>query len=281
MTRPRVVVAGHLMLDIVVRPRGPIAPTSDTPSDVALARGGAGANIARAIQKVGAEVTYLASVGDDATGTLLLSQFDVPVTLHHSSYATGTLVALVAADGQRAMLTDAGANHDLPAEFLIGELTRLEPQWFHLSGYVLLNDSTREAGRRALDAARQRGIRTSTDACSVGPIETLGTKKFLDAIGHVDLFCCNEQEAEILGDGLHDVADERLITMGARGAQVHRGSESWDSPALPVHVVDTTGAGDAATGTYIAMRLQNESVTASLAAAMTAASEVISRLGAN
>jgi len=40
MSPKRIVVIGDVMLDVIVQPTSPVAPTSDTPANVRLGRGG-------------------------------------------------------------------------------------------------------------------------------------------------------------------------------------------------------------------------------------------------
>ena len=74
----RVLVVGDAMLDVVVRPLGPLAPTSDTPARVRLGRGGAAANLAVALAAADAsvQVEYAAAVGDDAAGELFRRELE-------------------------------------------------------------------------------------------------------------------------------------------------------------------------------------------------------------
>jgi len=271
------------MLDVVTRPRGPIEWVSDTPSDISVSRGGAGANIARAAHQGGVDVTYLASVGRDQAATLFEEALGVPSQLERSDAPTGILVSLVGDDGQRAMLTQAGANATLSADFLESALRRLRPTWFHLSGYVLLTPETFDAGCRALAVARDVGAGVSSDACSVGPLMATGLRRFGEALAGIDMFFCNEQEAALFSDHLYLVAPEVIVTQGAAGATVFFGGADLATrrPSQATNVVDTTGAGDAATGAYLAARLKGLQPSSALEAAMRAAAEVLAHLGAD
>ncbi|HQU00157.1 MAG TPA: hypothetical protein PLG60_06595, partial [Acidimicrobiales bacterium] len=53
MTRQRVLVVGDVMLDVVVRPRGALEPTSDTASEVRVSRGGSAATLAVTLARHG------------------------------------------------------------------------------------------------------------------------------------------------------------------------------------------------------------------------------------
>ncbi|CAA9466816.1 MAG: hypothetical protein AVDCRST_MAG13-109, partial [uncultured Solirubrobacteraceae bacterium] len=68
MTSAPVVVLGDVMLDVVAVARAPLARASDTPAQVSLSGGGAGANVAAWLAWAGAPVALVARVGDDTAG---------------------------------------------------------------------------------------------------------------------------------------------------------------------------------------------------------------------
>ena len=87
-------------------------------------------------------------------------------------------MVVIAADGERTMLPDRGANlalapDDLPAELFVrgGHL--------HLSGYVLLHEGPRAAGLVALDHAREAGMTISIDPASAAPLRDAGVENVL------------------------------------------------------------------------------------------------------
>src|SRR2546427_107492 len=83
--RPRIVVLGDLMLDVVLAPDRPLERGTDVPGRVSLVQGGSAANTARWLARVGARATLISAVGRDAAGR--------------------TLVEAVRADGVRARIT--------------------------------------------------------------------------------------------------------------------------------------------------------------------------------
>jgi ribokinase len=278
------------MLDVVVRPIAPLAPTSDTPSSIRVSRGGSGANVAIALQASEHEVRYVGAAGRDAACEVFLDSLhtsDVMTQLQLVDFPTGTVVSLVAGDGQRMMLTDRGANAHLNEAFVA---ERLEEPYDHLhvSGYLLLDLATRNLAEHALLKAQQLGRSTSIDVCSVAPLHTVTPEVFLRAATFASQLFANEEEAMTLTatddphgalDILSRLFDEVVVTLGDRGAICARGSERYVASALPVEVLDTTGAGDAATGAYLGARLRNESPERSLALAMEAAAAVLGGLG--
>lgn len=284
----KIAVLGDVMLDVVVAPIGLFSPTSDTPSRVRIGRGGSGANLAIALARTH-DVTYLGAVGSDGAGTLWrehLAKSAVSARLEVLDAPTGVVVALVGDDGQRAMYSDRGANSLLSLAFVESALSDFSH--LHVSGYSLLDAATRDVAVAALAHSRSRGFSTSVDVCSVGPLAQVGPALFSSLVTGVDFLFANEEEAVALGGGdidgalsfLSALAREVLVTRGARGALALRDGVTSSAPSVARDVFDTTGAGDAATGTYLGARLAGESVGVALNNAMAAAATVVGGLGA-
>jgi sugar/nucleoside kinase (ribokinase family) len=201
---------------------------------------------------------------------------------------TGTVVALVAEDGQRMMLTDRGANAYLD-EASVNEFLKQPYDHLHVSGYLLLDDATRHVAEHALLKAQQFGSSTSVDVCSVAPLRAVTPEVFLAAATSASKIFANEEEALVLTstssavealESLSGLFHEAMITLGPRGALASWGEKRYSVNAIDVEVLDTTGAGDAATGAYLGARLYGESPDRSLRLAMEAAAAVVGGLGA-
>ncbi len=222
------------MLDVVVRPLTDLAPTSDTASHIRVGRGGSAASVALAVARSGHDVRFLGAAGKDGSAQLVraaLEQEGVRVELELVDAPTGTVVAVVGENAQRAMLTDRGANSLLSESFVMSELT--DPfDHLHVSGYLLLDPSTRAVAASALALATSRGSTTSIDVCSVEPLRVLTPHVFLEAARGAAFLFANEEEALALS-GRDDVAsaleflaarfDEVVVTRGATGAMAARG----------------------------------------------------------
>jgi sugar/nucleoside kinase (ribokinase family) len=203
----------------------------------------------------GVPVALVARAGDDDAGRSAVAKLrghgvDVSAVGFDRSRATGTCVVLVAPDGERSMLPDAGANAALSAE----DLPALDaPAHLHLAGYTLLRDGPpRAAALEALRRARGAGMTISLDPSSAAPLRAFGPERFLDLAGPVDLLLPNRDEATVLGP-LVARAREVVVTMGADGAVWTDGASEVTSPAVAGGVVeDTTGAGDAFTAGFLA-----------------------------
>jgi ribokinase len=285
-----VVVVGDLMVDVVARMAGSLAAGSDTPASVSQRPGGAGANVAAWLAVAGVPVALVARAGDDAAGRTAVDRLrghgvDVAGVVLDRERPTGACVVLVAPDGERSMLPDAGANAGLaPADLPAGAFAA--GAHLHLAGYTLLRDGPpREAGLEALRRARAAGMTISLDPSSAAPIERLGPERFLELAGHPDLLVPNADEAAALtgeadaraaARALTVHAREVVVTLGSGGARWTDGRVVLEAPAHAGAAEDTTGAGDAFAAGFLAAWLDGVPAGAALAAGNALAARAIS-----
>jgi sugar/nucleoside kinase (ribokinase family) len=288
----KVLVVGDVIDDIVVRPHGAIAPDTDTAADILPTPGGAGANAAVWLAAAGAEVRFVGRVGaaDLARHAMVFRAAGVDARLvPDTRRPTGTIVILVEPDGGRTMLTDRGANlglcvDDLPDALLDGR------DALHLSGYTLFDPEVAAAALDLVGRARGRGLALSVDPASVGFLAAHGPGAFLDAIGHVEVLFPNAAELRLLtgtddldvaARALLEVAEVVVVTLGADGAlAVDREGGSVRRPALDAEVVDTTGAGDALAGAFLAAHLTGATLEDALARGVAAGARAVTVVGA-
>ncbi|MBM0235568.1 ribokinase, partial [Micromonospora sp. STR1_7] len=162
MTRAaRVVVVGDVLTDVVAVLAGPLSAGSDTTAEISLGGGGQAANTAAWVAAQGVPVTLVGAVGDDEAGRDRVAELDragVDCGVQRvEGVPTGTVIVL-AGDGERTMVTQRGANLRLSAEHVDRTLAAVpDAGHLHLSAYTLLDAGSRDAGLRALAAARERG----------------------------------------------------------------------------------------------------------------------------
>jgi sugar/nucleoside kinase (ribokinase family) len=287
-------VVGDVITDVVVRHRGPLARGTDTAAAIRTVPGGAGANVACwAAYRGGAPVRLLGRVGADTAAWHerdLAARGVRPLLVVDPAAPTGTVVCLVdaGAAAERTFLTDSGASLRLAPEdwsdALLDGVARL-----HLSGYLLFSGPGRELVVRAVRAARARGVPVSLDPASAGFPPTLGTGRFLELVDGVDVLLPSRDEACLL-TGLPEVADAAaklsrhvplvIAKQGARGALVARaGSVVARIPAVPARPRDTTGAGDAFTGAFLAALLTGAEPEEAVAEGCRAGAAAVERVG--
>ena len=203
---PTVVLLGDIMTDLVARLAGPLVPASDSPAHISVEGGGAAANTASWLARLGARSILLGRIGDDQPGRAAMG--DLHANGVETRFAidrhrpTGTVIVLVEPGGERTMVPDPGANEALTADDLPADAFGPGAH-LHLSGYTLLRPSSRAAGLAALDLARAAGMTVSVDAASAGPLETVGAERFLGWVGGVDVLFANQPEARTLASAAH------------------------------------------------------------------------------
>jgi ribokinase len=285
-----VLVVGDVAVDVVARPEGPVRPGTDTPATVRTRGGGAGANVAAWLARLGVPVTLCGRVGADAAGRaqraeLTASGVDCALATDQD-VPTGCIVVLVSADGERAMLPDAGANARLSAADLPDPMPG---DHLHLSGYPLLRPSSRPAALAALEAARRAGRTVSVDPASVGPLAAAGPAAFRDWTRGADLLLPNLAEARLLTGEPDPLGAARalareygavVVSMGPAGALWASGREVELIPAIPTEAVDSTGAGDALAAGVLAAWLAGSSGPEAVAAGNRLAATALTHLGA-
>jgi len=234
---------GDLVLDVVVRPARPLVVGSDVPAETVVAPGGQAANVAAWVAALGGRARYVGKRAEDEAGGLAvaaLADRGVEVVGPIADGATGIVVSLVTADGERTMVSSRGVAADLRGD-------ELEPGWLacdhlHVSGYALTAEPSRSAVHAAVETARRQGARVSVDLSAATLIDAVGRARFRDLLERLapDAVFCNEDEDRAVGGRLDGTT--WILKRGPGGVSVD-GSEH--SAAQTREVVDATGAGDA------------------------------------
>jgi sugar/nucleoside kinase (ribokinase family) len=287
---------GDVLTDVLVRTPRPPTHGGDTRAAIDVRPGGSGANqaawLASGSPLAEVDVHLIGRVGDDPFG-----QFNRADLTRHGvrahlavdpAHATGLVVVLVTADGERTMLTDRGASRHMQPDDVPRTLFR-PGSHFHLSGYVLLDEPTRLAALHALDLAHQAGMTVSVDPVAATLVDEVGAERFLAWTHGARLCTPNLDEAQALvGAGEPEVLAARLaehygevaLKLGAAGALWQRaGEKAIFAPAERVTVVDTTGAGDAFCAGFLSAWLRGEPPAAALHSGTRTAARAVSQVG--
>jgi sugar/nucleoside kinase (ribokinase family) len=162
--------------------------------------------------------------------------------------------------------------------------------WLHLSAYPLFDPGSAPAALAALATAREAGLRVSVDAASAGPLAAAGSAAH-DWLRGIDLLFANLDEARVLvGDPAADPVDAArsltglarsvVVKLGAAGAIRVDGDRLVRVDAVPVEVVDPTGAGDAFAAGLLAAELTGADPVTALRAGAALGARAVSQLGA-
>jgi ribokinase len=280
-----VVVVGDVMVDVVARLGGPLEHATDTDADIGIRPGGGGANTAAWLADAGVPTTIIGAVGDDALGRDQLDDLRrrgirtaVAVV---PDRATGTVIALIDATGERTFITARGANADLGAAPPVPG----EPgQHLHLSGYSLLGGATHAAAAALLAAALSSGMAVSVDTGSMAPLRRAGGAAWLAWTAGAAVCFANLEEGRTV-TGRHrpgEVATalgrhyrEVVLKLGAAGSLLYCDHRLHAVPAPAADVVDTVGAGDALAAGYLAARRAGADPAEALAAGSRTAARAV------
>jgi len=259
--------------------------------------GGAPANVAVGLARLGLRAGFVGVVGDDEFGHLLgrkLAEERVEAALRFTAEAkTGVWFVSLDAGGERSFFTPTGADS---ADKLLDErdVARVPPaRIFHCGSSSHIRPAAQQALRSAVRAARGRGVTVSFDPNVRAHLwRDLRELRALcdDVVPLCDVVKLSEDEVEpCLGvrdpasalDRLHALGVQlACVTLGARGAMARRGNETAQVPAPQVEVVDTTGAGDGFLAALLASDPLRSPLSATLRFACAVGSRVCTRLGA-
>jgi len=271
---------GDLVLDVTIVPDRRLQPDDDTPAAITVGGGGQAANFCAWAASLGEPARLVCRVGDDATGTRLVSELEadgVEVFAVRGSDPTGVIAVLAGPDGERTMATMRGASVGLQA-------ADLRSEWFagvdllHLPAYSLFREPLAHAARRAVEEVRSRGGMLSIDLSSVAGLLEYGPARMVSDIDRLrpDMLFATAAEADTLAVSLEGVATHVVVKFGPAGCQV--GSRRIVAPA--VEVVDSTGAGDAFAAGFCASILHGATPVVAAERAVAVAAEAVGHAGA-
>jgi sugar/nucleoside kinase (ribokinase family) len=243
----RIATFGDVMLDVIVRLERPLAAGDDVRAQTRACGGGQAANVAAWAAALGAEARCVAKRGDDVAGELVareLAARGVELVGPIGEGATGVVVSLVGADGDRSLASDRGVAPSFAADEL--EARWLDCDVLHVSGYALLREPISHAALLAVQLARDLGAQVSVDVAAWTEIRAFGPVLFRELLDTIapDVLFATEAEWEMLG-GAYLTAPTGVIKRGARGCTVVTSEARLDLAPVEADVVDTTGAGDA------------------------------------
>jgi len=244
-------------------------------SALAVGTGGAEANVAIGLARLGHAVRWLGRVGADGAGQRIARELRAEaidaVVLVDPDRPTGAMLKEHPGLGRTRVsyLRTGSAGSALRPS----DLDRLDLErsaLLHLTGITpALSESARLAFEAAIDRAVAAGVEISFDvnhrALLWSADEASPVYRRAAAASSV-LFAGIDEAALLLGRepagpeeaarALHDLGPrEVVVKLGAGGCLAFDGAELVLQPAVPVRVVDTVGAGDAVAAGYLAGRL--------------------------
>ena len=257
---PDVISFGELLIDFVLTVSG--VNLIDAPA-FKKAPGGAPANVAVGLARLGVSIGFMGKVGDDAFGHFLvnvLSENNVDISAMRFSHEARTALAFVSLDsqGEREFMFYRHPSADMlyspdevDAEYILGA------KLFHFGSITLITEPSRSATRRALQIARQGNMLISYDPnlrINLWPDEKSAKSGMMSVWTEAHIIKVSEEEIQFLSGETDIVVGAKslwhqnlrllVVTRGSKGCTFITPDLLGDVPGYSVDAVDTTGAGD-------------------------------------
>jgi ribokinase len=251
--------------------------------------GGKGANQAVAAARAGAEVSFIARVGNDVLGKegiqrLSKEKINTKFIFQDDNVSTGVAFIVVDKHGENSIVVASGANAMLSPN-------DIEPAYEEISSANVLLvqlESPIEAIRRAIRIANENGTTVILNPAPAQPLDQ-------DLLQEIDIITPNKVEAEMI-TGIKASDEDKLcstvkkisefgiknvlITLGSNGIYAGLSGEMILFPAYKVCSIDSTGAGDIFSGSLAAFLSEGISIEKAIRLASASASISVTRLGA-
>jgi tagatose kinase len=287
-------MAGHLLvvgeaLVEIMRPRRGLPLDVPGPFEGPFPSG-APAIAADAAARSGADVTLLATVGNDPFGRLLLTRLSAG-----GVNTAGVRILDDAVTGVAFVAYDQAGRREFVFHVANAAPSRLRPSdlgsapegatWIHVSGSSLaLSDRLAATVLTAVERVLAAGGSVSFDpdwrAGSAGATALLpGAERLLEV---ATLVLPSVGELEALGTSAVALARRGVLVCekdGSNGARLYRGDSTTLIPGIETQEIDPTGAGDVFSGTFLAVFMATADPLRAAQAANAAAAVHVGTLG--
>jgi len=279
----RIVVVGSINVDLVftsdIRPK---AGETVLGNDFKIIAGGKGANQAVAASKLGADVTMIGCVGDDANGQFSLDNFrsvNVNTSCINEIKNVSTGVAnIIVAENDNSIIVVAGANYKVDKSLI----DNYKKEILNADIVLLQLEIPMDVVEYTLNLCYENNIKTVLNPAPA----VLLSKNMIEKATYITP---NEHECRIIlgadkdtniKDIIKDYPDKLMITMGEKGVMYFDGKDIITVPAYKVEVVDTTGAGDTFNGAFARAIVNGLELKDAINFANKASSKSVTKLGA-
>ena len=282
---------GTVVVDIVMHVRELPESGGDVVTSASMLAVGGALNVMLAAHRQGLPVVYAGGHGTGPFGDMVrssLAENDIEIAAPVTPGSdTGFTVTFVAGDGERTFATARGAEAAITYEGLDALVIRPN-DLVYISGYGLA-----DPGSGTIIAGWASRLETGiTVVVDPGPLVAQIPQPVLHGVAErCDWWTCNEREARLMTGAAspYDAIGRLVKLAGREGVIVRlgsdgcllqmRGRDAQHLLARHVEVVDTTGAGDAHTGTFLAALANAVEPAESVHRANVAASIAVSRAG--
>ena len=263
----KVIAIGEALIDFIPHEKG---RALNNVENFLRVPGGAPLNVAAAVAKLGGKSQMLTKLGQDGFGDAILNEvkpLGVDVSRISRTKEANTALAFVSLreDGERdfSFYRNPSADMLLSAEEICSEDFN-ERDIFHFCSVSLIDAPIKEAHRRAIEIAKEKGCLISFDPNVRLPLWKQPEdcrKAILEFLPLSNIVKISDEELEFI-TGIKDekealdsllTGDVKVIiyTKGTNGAEFITKERVIFSPSFKVSAQDTTGAGDSFIGSLL------------------------------
>ncbi len=254
-----------------------------------IAFGGKGANQAVAAGRSGADISFIACVGEDDMGERIRRQLqadkiDIQSVQPAAGATTGVALIFVNDEGENVIGIDPGANAAVTPDYL----SRYRQSVIDAAALLMQLESPLDTVIAAAKLARAHRTQVILNPAPARQLPD-------ELLALVDIITPNETEAErltgvVISDDaaaaraaliLHDKGISTvIITLGSRGVWLSSGGNGKLVPGFKVKAVDTIAAGDTFNGSLLTALLEGRDMDHAVQFAHAAAAIAVTRPGA-
>ncbi len=285
----KILVIGSSNTDLIAKVKNfPAAGETIEGNSYMQAMGGKGANQAMAAHKLGGDVSFITSLGDDSNGQHALSYYkkeglEVSSSLIVEDVPSGTTMILVDEKGENIIVISPGANQKLSPSYI----QKVEGKIKEADILVLQMEIPYETVVAVCELSQMYKKQLILNVAPARKLEE-------EILKSVDILLVNETEAEtITGEKIEligkDVVVGKLLSMGAKTAVLTLGKagcffkneqDSFEIRAFTVDAIDTTAAGDTFCGAIAAEIGKGHNWQEALIFASAASAICVTKMGA-
>jgi ribokinase len=289
MSNSKITVMGSFAVGLTLRAdRFPVEGETLIGRDFDQGPGGKGSNQAVQVARMGGDVEFVGLIGEDSFGDIavkLYAEEKVGTTylMRTSERNTGLGFIVLNAEGDNFIILDPGANALFSPAHVDKAISRINESRVVVT-QLEIPVATAIYGMKV---GKQAGAITILNPAPAAPVPP-------DAFADIDIVTPNHTELRILlgrqpddptdskdlcNEMLSDGVKTIVLTQGEQGALIVTKDETLSVPAKKVDVVDTTGAGDAFSGTLAATLAEGRSLEEAVRYAVAAGGLACTQLG--
>lgn len=245
--------------------------------------GGAPANVAAAISKLGGNASFVGKVGNDPFGVFMkatLDNLNVDTSMMILDRNVNTTMAFVSlkSDGERDFVFNRGADGLLAYEEIDETKIKASKVAHFGSATALLGGITKDTYLKVLELAYKNNIFISFDPNYRLDLWKGNIEKFIElsrsCMKYSDFVKVSLEEVKIISKAegleegvktLHELGAKTVaVTLGSEGTYISNGKEARTIKSIKIKSIDSTGAGDAFVGAYLYKLSMNDNPKAVL-----------------